>query len=86
VYLSESSQKSLINIMKRTLVVLSLVGFVGSSAFAGDCASKACCKTKTASTCPVTKASQQAKGAAGSTKEIARASKTTVMVLSAHSH
>ncbi len=72
--------------MKRILVLISLVGFVGSSAFAADCATKACCQTKTASVCPVTKANQQAKGAAGSTKEIARASKTTVMIAAVHTH
>lgn len=76
-----------IPIMKRILVVLSLVGFVGSSAFAGECASacssaKACCKSQTASVCPVTKANQQAKGAAGSIKEHARASKAAVMIAS----
>ncbi len=72
--------------MKRILVLLSLVGFVGSSAFAADCATKACCKTKTAAVCPVTKAKQQAKGSAGSTKELARASKATVMVAAVHTH
>ena len=78
--------KQFINIMKRILVVLSLIGFVGSSAFAGECATacaaKACCKSQTTSVCPVGKANQQAKGAAGSTKERARASKVALQIAS----
>lgn len=72
--------------MKRILVLLSLVGFVGSTALAGECATacaaKTCCQNKTASVCPVSKANQQAKGAAGSTKERARASKVALQVAS----
>ena len=68
--------------MKRILILLSLVGFVGSSAFAGECATKTCCKSQTASVCPVSKANQQAKGAAGSTKERARASKASLHIAS----
>ena len=72
--------------MKRILILLSLVGFVGSTALAGECASgcaaKTCCKSQTASVCPVSKANQQAKGAAGSIKERARASKAALQIAS----
>ncbi len=73
--------------MKRILVVLSLVGLVTSSALAAECCdstkkvaaksgcASACSAKEMTSTCPVTKAKHQARGAAGSTKERARAVK-----------
>jgi len=77
----ESDPKPLINYMKRIILLLGLAAFVSSSAFAGECCATKCAGSK-ASVCPVSKAGQQAKGAAGSVKERARATKAALMVAS----
>lgn len=82
---SRVSLKSHIDTMKRIIALVSLAGLFAASVSAGEaacCASKGSCKDKQASMCPVTKARQQAKGAAGSTKEQARATKAFLQIAS----
>lgn len=68
----------------KTLACIGLVAFVSATAFAGDCGK--CCDAKKASqdkttaTCPVSRAKQQAKASAGSTKEHAKASKAALKI------
>lgn len=69
--------------MKRIFVLLGLCAFATSSTMAADCCKSACsAKSTQASVCPVTKANQQAKGAAGSVKELGRASKASLQLAS----
>jgi len=76
--------------MKRILAVLSVVGVMTSSAFAAECCdstkkvaaksscASACSAKEMTSACPVSKAKHQARGAAGSSKERARAVKPSM--------
>ena len=69
--------------MKRIFVILGLSAFATSGMLAADCCKTACSgKSTQASVCPVSKAAQQAKGAAGSSKEIGRATKASLQLAS----